>query len=247
MIIYPTIELQNQRCVSLTRGNMNEPQIWHVDPVEKAREFAAAGAEWMQITDFDAIVGSADSSDLKEEMIRSVGIPVQLAGGFRSREQVEHWIDKGAGRIVLGTLAVHEPNLVMEMAKFHPDQIVLAVDVWQGKVMTDGWKKSSAYEPLDFIQAFADAPLAAIVVTDIDADFADSDASLSLISSLAAATRHQVISRGLIRTVDDVTRLRYVSNVAGAQVGQALFRKTVDLADALAAAAAPLQKTAEFL
>ncbi len=100
MIIYPTIELHNGKCVSLTRGRLDEPFIWHVDPVETARGFAAAGAEWMHLTDINALAGDGNNNDLLEKIIRSAGIPVQLGGGFRSREVVETWIDKGAGRIV---------------------------------------------------------------------------------------------------------------------------------------------------
>lgn len=147
MMIYPTMELQNGRCVTLEKGRLDEPQIWHVDPVETARSFAAAGAEWMHITDFNAIEGDFSNEDLIAEIIRAVGIPVQLGGGMRTREHVEHWIDRGAGRIVIGTLAARDPQLVQELAKHHPDQIVLAVDVYQGQVMTDGWRRPGRSRP----------------------------------------------------------------------------------------------------
>ena len=103
MILYPTIELQKGRCVSLNRGRLEEPHIWHVDPVEKAQEFAAAGAEWLQVTDFDAIVGSDENQDLVGEILRKSGVQVQLAGGVRTREKAEYWIDQGVGRLVVET------------------------------------------------------------------------------------------------------------------------------------------------
>ena len=99
MIIYPTIELQNGQCVSLNKGRLEEPVLWHIDPVERACGFAAAGAEWMQITDLDAIEGNFCNADLIQTIIRAAGIPVQLGGGFQSRTRVEEWIDKGVGRI----------------------------------------------------------------------------------------------------------------------------------------------------
>ncbi len=119
MIVYPMIELQHGRCVSLNRGRIEDPMIWHVDPVETARDYAAAGAEWMHLTDFDAIDGSEENSDLVENIIRGAGIPVQIGGGFRTAAGVEHWIDKGAGRIVIGSLAAHDPQTVKELARRH--------------------------------------------------------------------------------------------------------------------------------
>ncbi|MEM1006929.1 MAG: 1-(5-phosphoribosyl)-5-[(5-phosphoribosylamino)methylideneamino] imidazole-4-carboxamide isomerase, partial [Pseudomonadota bacterium] len=189
MRIYPTMELQNGRCVTLDKGRLEDAMIWHVNPVDTARSWSAAGAEWMHLTDFDAIEGRDTNADLVEEIIRTAEMPVQLAGGMRTREHVEHWIDKGAGRIVIGTLAAWEPNLVKELAKLYPDQIVLAVDVWNGSVMTDGWRSQSAFSPEAFIDAFADTPFAAILVTDIDSDMEDVEAQLGLISGLAQHSR----------------------------------------------------------
>lgn len=248
MIIFPTLELCGGKVVSLTRGRLEEPVIWHVDPVQTARKWAAAGAGWLHVTDLDALSDTgANNSALIAEIIRKAGIPVQLGGGFRSREMVERWIDKGAGRIVIGTLAAREPDLVREMAKYHPDQIVLAVDVFEGAVMTEGWRTKSAFEPESYIAAFDSAPLAGIVVTDIDADIADADASLALVTRLAAATRLPVISRGTVRGVDDVARLKYVPNVSGTLIGRALLSRDVDLREALAVAAADAGPVAEFL
>lgn len=246
MIIYPILELRQGKCVSLPQGRLDEPSIWHVDPVETARGFTAAGAEWMHVTDIDAIAGDGDNSDLIEEIIRSVHIPVQIGGGFRSREGVETWIDKGAGRIVMGTMAAYDPQTFRALADAYPDQIVLAVDVYEGSVMTEGWRTKSALVPEEFLSAFEDVPLAGVILTDIDADIEDRDASLGVITGLAAATRHPVIARGTVRTVDDVARLKYVPNIAGALVGRALFSKSVDLADAIETGAAEQGRVAEF-
>jgi phosphoribosylformimino-5-aminoimidazole carboxamide ribotide isomerase len=233
MILYPTIELQNGRCVSLPRGKIEEPDIWHVDPVAKAQEFAHAGAEWMHVTDFDAVRGSNANHDLVLQVIRGAGIPVQLGGGFRSRDRIEDWIDHGAGRIVVGTLAAHNPHLVKELAERHPDQIVLALDVWQGHVMIEGWKTRSAYEAEGFLKAFAGTPFAAVIITDIGADIAESDASLGMIEGLAEHTRIPVIASGIVRTLDDISRLRLLGKVSGAIVGRALYNRTIDLKEAL--------------
>ncbi len=246
MIIYPTIELHNGKCVSLTRGRLEEPVIWHLDPVETARGFARAGAEWMHLTDMNALAGTGNNNDLLEEIIRSAGIPVQLGGGFRSRESVERWIDKGAGRIVIGTLAAQEPDLVKELAKRHPDQIVLAIDIYQGQMMTDGWRQASAFSPEAFIAEFETTPLSAIILTDIDSDIEDSDGSLGVISGLAGKTRHQVVARGTVRQADDVVRLKYIPNIAGTLIGRALMSKDIDLESVIEFAHKQLEPVAEF-
>ncbi|WP_291731627.1 1-(5-phosphoribosyl)-5-[(5-phosphoribosylamino)methylideneamino] imidazole-4-carboxamide isomerase [Leisingera sp. F5] len=246
MMIYPTMEIQNGRCVSLEKGRLDEPLIWHVDPVETAKGFAAAGAEWMHVTDFNAIEGDHCNEELISDIIRGAGIPVQLGGGIRSREHAEHWIDKGAGRVVIGTLAARDPQLVQELAKHHPDQIVLAVDVYQGQVMTDGWRQSGAISPEDFIAAFDSAPLAGIIVTDIDSDMSDLEAQLGLISALAEKARTPVIANGVVRSSDDVSRLKYVYNISGAMVGRALFRKTVTVEEVLEVARPEAEPVAEF-
>jgi phosphoribosylformimino-5-aminoimidazole carboxamide ribotide isomerase len=240
------MELQNGRCVTLEKGRLDEAMIWHVDPVETARGWSSAGAEWMQLTDFDAIEGRDTNVELVEEILRSSEMSVQLAGGMRTREQVEHWIDKGAGRVVIGTLAAWDPILVKELAKLYPDQIVLAVDVWQGQVMTEGWRSQSAFTPEAYIEAFADTPFAAILVTDIDSDMEDVEAQLGLISGLAEKSRTPVIASGVVRTADDISRLAYIPNISGAIVGRALFRKSIDLAEALETAQAAHEPVAQF-
>jgi phosphoribosylformimino-5-aminoimidazole carboxamide ribotide isomerase len=247
MLIYPTIELQQGRCVSLEKGRLDQAMIWHVDPVETACGFVADGAEWMHVTDFDAVEGRTDNSELIEAILRAAGIPVQLGGGMRSREAVERWIDKGVGRVVIGTLAARDPQLVQELAKYYPDQIVLAVDVWQGQIMSEGWRSSSALTPEAYIAAFGDAPFAGIIITDVETDISEVDAQLGLISGLARHANSPVIASGVVRGADDIARLAHIPNIAGALVGRALFQKTIDLKEALRTAQRGPGRVAEFL
>ncbi len=247
MIIYPTIQLMEGRCVSLFRGRTEEPTIWHVDPLEKAKEFYAAGAEWMHITDFDAMEGDYRNFDLILSIIRQVGISVQLGGGFRSQERIEEWIDLGVGRVVLGTLAVQNPDWAKRAAKFFPDQIVISVDVWQGSVMISGWRGKSAIPPEKLVEFYHYSPIAGYIVTDIDSSVDERESSLALITSFAKLAQSPVIASGLIRTCDDVSRLKYVPNVAGAMVGTALLEKTVELDEALAIAQPIPETRAEFI
>jgi phosphoribosylformimino-5-aminoimidazole carboxamide ribotide isomerase len=247
MIIYPTLELQNGRCVSLHRGRLEEPQIWNVDPVKTAEAYSAAGAEWIHVTDFDGISGENRNTKLVETIITHGGTPVQLGGGFRSVHQIADWIDRGAGRIVVSTLAILQPEIVKQAAKQFPDQIVVAVDVFHGKVMSHGWSEETAITPEDFIRTFEHTPLAAMIVSDIDADIHDAENSLALVTRLAGIANAPVIARGMVHTLDDLSRLKYVPDVAGAMVGRRLFDKSLDLEELLALASSETGRTAAFI
>ncbi|MCP5085320.1 MAG: 1-(5-phosphoribosyl)-5-[(5-phosphoribosylamino)methylideneamino] imidazole-4-carboxamide isomerase, partial [Rhodobacteraceae bacterium] len=215
MIVYPTIEILNGKCVSLKRGNLDQPEFWHVDPIAKAREFAEAGAEWMQITDFNAIDGDDSNAELMQEIIYTCGISVQLAGGFRTLERVDHWIDQGAGRIVIGTAAVHQPEVVKQAAQRYPDQIVVSVDVFNGKILTDGWRSETAFSVEGFLKSFEDAPLAGFLYTDVNADIDGLEVATSEVATVAEATRAPVIASGLVKGLDDVWVLGYGGQVSG--------------------------------
>lgn len=247
MILYPMIELLEGRCVSLFRGRTEEPQIWHIDPIEKAKNYASAGAEWLHITDFDAMSGDDRNTDLIREIIRTAGIPVQLGGGFRSLERIAEWIDLGVGRVVVGTLALRQPELVKEAAKLFPDQVVLAIDVFEGHVVSDGWKEKSAFTPSAFLGAFSNDPFAAIIVTDIGAEIGDAEDSVALITQLASEANSPVIARGLTRTLDDLSRLNFVPQVSGALIGRALFDRTISIEDALNVLRPEIGSRAEFI
>lgn len=246
MQIIPTIELLNGRCVTLQNGRFDEPMLWHVDPVETALGFVEAGADVLRVTDFDAMQGADANLDLITEIIRKVGVPVQVAGGLRSREQAEAWIDRGAGQVVIGTLAARAPDDVKALAKYFPDMVVLSLDVKGGRLLTDGWSSESAMEPAAMLASFADVPLSSVIVTDIDADAAGVDKQLGVISALAGETRHRVVASGLVDSLDDLSSLKYVPNIAGAVVGRALMRRDFTLAEALEVARPEFEETAGF-
>ena len=162
-------------------------------------------------------------NDAVQRRNRTAGVPVQLGGGFRSAARVDEWFALGAERIVIGTLGVQMPTVVKELVTRHPGKIALAVDVWKGKVLVDGWRTSSAYTPEGLIDAYGTTPFAAIIVTDVDADTAGTEASYSMLATLADLVKVPVIASGAVRTVDDVARLKFASHIAGALVGRALF------------------------
>lgn len=247
MQIYPTIELLNGRCVSLFHGRLDEPQIWHVDPLEKARSFAADGAEYIHVTDFDAVLGKGDNNAITEEMIRQTPAGIQLGGGFRTYDGIAEWIDKGAARVVVSTVAITQPDVVKQACKFFPDQIVLAVDVADGRVVGKGWNEASQFSAEEFVDIYITDPLAAIVVTDVTAKFKPEEDSFAMAVRLADYARTPVIARGMVRNLDDVARLTYLPRVSGALINRALFDRSINLAEAIkvaqdsAAPVAPFQ------
>lgn len=247
MILYPTLELMNGQCVSLTGGRLDASINWEADPIDTALGFADAGAEAMQITDFDAVGGDGRNQSLISEIIRKVGIPVQLAGGFRTQDRIEQAFEFGAARVVMGTVATRHPDWVRAMIKSYPDQIVLAVDVSKGQVMVDGWREACAIPPAVLIDAFSASPLAAVKITDIDNDIGETEASIGVIASLAEVCRAPVIASGVIHTIDDIARVKYVPNIAGAIIGRALARKRINLSAALDMASDTKEPVAAFV
>jgi phosphoribosylformimino-5-aminoimidazole carboxamide ribotide isomerase len=136
--------------------------------------------------------------------------------------------------------------VVKELVSRHPGKIALAVDVWKGKVLLDGWRRSSAFTPEALIAAYGATPFAAIIATDVDADTAGTEASYSMMATLANMVKVPIIASGAVRTIDDVARLKFASHVAGALVGRALFKKTIDLAEALGEARGGVGEVAAF-
>ena len=246
MIIYPDIELQGGNCVNLLRGQMDEPVVYDDDPVEAACEFAHEGAEWLHVVDLDAVFGQGDNADIIHGIIRKSGTGVQIAGAIRSIETVRDWIEAGAGRVVIATAAVKDPAFVRAAAFAYPDQVVVSIDARQGQVMVEGWRETTAFTPVSFASQFQDVPLAAIIYTDIDRDADLPDSSMSQTAELAAEITTPVIASGVVKTLDDISTLKYLPNISGAITGRALFSKTFELRDALSIAYDPPEPIAAF-
>jgi phosphoribosylformimino-5-aminoimidazole carboxamide ribotide isomerase len=247
MIIYPCIALRGGRCVNLVRGRIDEPVTYDADPLETAKSFARAGAEWLHVVDLDAVAGSGSNGELIRQIIRQANAPVQVSGGIRSAECVREWLDAGAGRVVFGTAAVRAPRMVKELSYAYPDQIAVAIDVWQGNVMIDGWRESTAFGAIDFVKQFAGWPLSQIIFTDIDRDLELQGSSLALVTKLASETATPVIASGFARSLDDISALKYLYNISGAVVGRALFEGAFTLEEALAVANPSPEPIAEIV
>ena len=247
MIIYPDIELQKGRCVNLERGRMEAPVVYDVDPIEAACEFARQGAEWLHVVDLDAVFNAGDNAAIIKEIICKSGASVQVAGAIRSMEKVRRWIDIGASRLVIATAAVKAPHLVKEAATVFPAQVVVSVDARGGKVVVEGWRETTSFTPVEFARLFDDAPLAAIIYTDIDRDDNLPESSISHTVDLAAKIRTPVIASGVVKSLGDISTLKYLPNISGAITSRALFGGVFKLSDALAIATSPIEPKAAFV
>lgn len=249
MDLIPVIQLQNGHCVTLKSGRVEEPTIWHVDPVAKAKEFISAGASWIHVTDMDGVTREGENTDLITEITRTCGGSVQVGGGFATMDHIANAVEYGAGRIVIGSAAVTNPQFLEQAAKYYPDQIVLSVDVYQGQVTIDGWRNQTAFQPADFIDQFKNAPLAAILITDVAKEVGQSpDGSIGMVSALAHDLRAPVIGGGLIDNLDDVARLAYGHQVDAALIGRPLYEKAMEFSEAVATLAPSLTEAkAEFV
>ncbi|WP_116084537.1 1-(5-phosphoribosyl)-5-[(5-phosphoribosylamino)methylideneamino]imidazole-4-carboxamide isomerase [Tropicimonas sp. IMCC34011] len=236
MILYPAIDLKDGQCVRLLRGEMSEATVFGEDPAAQAKTFAEAGCEWLHIVDLNgAFEGKPVNGAAVEGILGAVEIPVQLGGGIRDLRTIEFWLSRGVGRVILGTVAVEEPDLVREAAKVFPGQIAVGLDARGGKVATRGWATETDMEVTDLARAFEDAGIAAIIYTDIDRDGAMGGPNVPATAALAGAVDVPVIASGGVSSLDDLMALRDAGGIAGAISGRALYDGKLDLSEALAA------------
>ncbi len=237
MLIIPEIQLQDGKVVtrSAVAGN---PIIHDIEPMEALRKFVAAGAQMIQVVDVDAASGhAANNETLIRQMIDDTDIPIQVAGGIRTLVQINDWFEAGAARVVLGTVAITDAPLVVEAANRHPGGIIVHLATRDGYVMIDGWKTQTAFQAQDLIRDLQMTGIAGVVHKDtesLDVEFAE---ALALTEQLSHDVSIPVYSSGTVRTLDDVARMRYLPNINGAIVSQALMTGELDLEAALQIAA----------
>jgi phosphoribosylformimino-5-aminoimidazole carboxamide ribotide isomerase len=241
VIVYPAIDLKDGRCVRLLRGEMSAATIFNDDPAGQARLFAAAGARWLHVVDLDgAVAGTSRNGVAVSAILAATGAHVQSGGGIRSRAAIAFWLAQGAARVVLGTVALTDPALVKEACRDWPGRIVLGIDARGGRVAVEGWARTSDIPALELALRFEDAGAAAIVHTDIERDGALGGANVAASAALARRLRTEIIVSGGIASLADIAAVKACAadGIAGVIVGRALYDGRVDLAAALALAAA---------
>ena len=241
MILYPAIDLKDGKCVRLLRGDMGQATVFGEDPAAQARAFVDAGCRWLHLVDLDgAFAGRPVNAEAVAGILAAVHIPVQLGGGIRDRQTIENWLEKGVARVILGTAALRDPDLVREAARAHPGRIALGIDARGGRVAVEGWAETTATTATDLARRFEDAGLAALVYTDIERDGILKGLNLEATATLARATKIPVIASGGLASIEDIKALLKpeYAMLEGAIAGRALYDGRIDPHEALALIAA---------
>ncbi len=236
VILIPAIDLKNGQCVRLVHGDMQRATVFNADPAAQAQAFERQGFSYLHVVDLDgAFAGKPMNAAAVESILACVTMPVQLGGGIRDLRTIEAWLDKGVARVIIGTAAVRDPELVRGAARRFPDRIAVGIDARDGKVAVEGWAKSTEMSVIELGRSFEDAGVAAIVYTDIGRDGALKGLNVEATMALADAISVPVIASGGLASLEDVERLLMpdCAKLKGAITGRALYDGRLDAKAAL--------------
>lgn len=237
MILFPAIDLKDGECVRLKLGDMNQSTVYNTDPAAQAKAFEDQGFEWLHVVDLNgAFAGLSVNGAAVEAILKATKNPVQLGGGIRTLEHIESWLSKGLSRVILGTIAVRDPQLVIEACKHFPGKVAVGIDAKGGYVAVEGWAEASELGVIELAKKFEGAGVAAIIYTDIDRDGILAGINWPSTLGLADAVSIPVIASGGLASMDDIHRMTQpdARKLEGAISGRALYDGRIDPAEALA-------------
>ncbi|TYB91269.1 1-(5-phosphoribosyl)-5-[(5-phosphoribosylamino)methylideneamino]imidazole-4-carboxamide isomerase [Oceaniovalibus sp. ACAM 378] len=234
MILYPAIDLKDGQCVRLLKGDMEKATVFGDDPAAQARAFQDAGCQWLHLVDLNgAFAGAPVNGAAVDAILAAIDVPAQLGGGIRDMATIESWLNKGLARVILGTVAVEDPDLVRRAARAFPGQVAVGIDARAGRVATKGWATETDVMAGDLALRFQDAGVAAIIYTDIDRDGAMQGPNVTATADLARTTDIPVIASGGVSSMTDLVALRDTGVISGAISGRALYDGAIDLSEAI--------------
>ena len=238
MILYPAIDLKDGQAVRLVHGDLDQTTVFYDNPAAQALAFQDAGCEWLHLVDLNgAFAGEPVNAAPVEQILEQCSVPAQLGGGIRDMATIEAWISKGLARVILGTVAVENPDLVREASRAFPGKIAVGLDARNGRVATRGWAEETDIMVTDLAKSFEDDGVAAIIYTDINRDGAMGGPNIDATEALARAVSIPVIASGGVSSMDDLTALKATGVISGAISGRALYDGAIDLGAALSALA----------
>lgn len=234
MNLYPAIDIKDGACVRLLYGDFDALTEYNPDPGDQARQFADAGCRWIHVVDLDgAVTGSSVNFEAVQSILKA-GLPVQLGGGLRRMEQIDTWIDAGISRVILGTAALKDPELVINAARAYPGKIAVGADARDGMIAAEGWLETTDMPVLDLVKRFEDCGVAAIIFTDIGRDGALTGVNIEATAALARSTTIPVIASGGVASMEDIHALAADdSGIEGVITGRAIYDGRLDLREAL--------------
>lgn len=231
MIFFPAIDLKAGQCVRLVHGDMNQATVFNDDPAAQAQTFADAGCTWLHMVDLDgAFAGKPANADAVTAVLQNVDIKVQLGGGIRDMKTIEGWLERGLERVILGTVAVRDPDLVRNACKTFPGRVALGIDARDGFVAVEGWAEATTLKTAELAKQFEDAGAAALIYTDIGRDGAMQGPNLEATLALADAVSIPVILSGGISSMEDLIAVMASdhSKLAGVISGRAVYDGRID-------------------
>jgi phosphoribosylformimino-5-aminoimidazole carboxamide ribotide isomerase len=237
MILFPAIDLKDGQCVRLKLGDMAEATVYNADPAAQAKSFEDQGFEWLHVVDLNgAFTGRSVNGAAVEAILAATKNPVQLGGGIRLLEHIESWLAKGLARVILGTVAVRDPDLVRKACRLFPGKIAVGIDARGGKVAVEGWAEASSLGAIELAQKFEGAGVSAIIYTDIDRDGVLAGINWDATIALADAVSIPVIASGGLASLADIERMTTpdARKLEGAISGRALYDGRIDPSEALA-------------
>lgn len=242
MELYPAIDVRDGKCVRLRQGDYSQETVYGGDPVAIAQEFEEDGARWVHVVDLDAArTGRPENRDVVAEIVAGIDTPVQSGGGIRDEFSAEALLGVGVARIVIGTAALEQPQMVRRLASRHPGRVAVGLDARSGEAAVRGWTEGSGVTVLEAIGWFADAGVAAFIVTDIARDGMLTGPDVEGLAAVLHATRADVIASGGVSSLDDLHALRALEvdgrQLAGVIVGKAIYEGVFTVSEALRALA----------
>lgn len=235
MKVFPAIDLKDGHCVRLERGDMTRATAFYDDPTEPAVRFRRAGFTHLHVVDLDgAIAGKPVNAAAVEALLVATDAAIQLGGGLRDMATIEHWLEKGVARVVLGTAALRDPELVKTACRAFPARVAVGIDTREGRVAIDGWVRESEVEGHELAARFADAGVAALIHTDIARDGVGLGVNIAASAALAESVPIPVIASGGVAGMDDIDHALEAENIAGLVIGRAFYDGRLDPADVYA-------------
>ncbi|WP_298292895.1 1-(5-phosphoribosyl)-5-[(5-phosphoribosylamino)methylideneamino]imidazole-4-carboxamide isomerase [uncultured Litoreibacter sp.] len=235
MILYPAIDLKDGNCVRLYKGEMDQATVFNDNPAAQAKAFVDAGCEWLHLVDLNgAFAGEPVNGSAVEAILNETNVPAQLGGGIRDMATIERWLSKGLQRVILGTVAVENPDLVREAARAFPGHVAIGLDARDGVVATRGWAEETDIEVTELAKQFEDAGVSALIYTDINRDGAMQGPNVKATAALANSVSIPVIASGGVSSLSDLADLKASgAPLDGAISGRALYDGAIDLKEAL--------------
>ena len=237
--LYPAIDLKDGKAVRLFKGRFDEMTIYDDNPANRAKSFADMGFKWLHMVDLDgALMGKSINIEVVKNVRKTIELPIQLGGGIRDLSTIENWLSIGVTRVILGTIAVKNPDFVKEAAKKFPNQIAVGIDALGGMVAVEGWVEATDIEASELAKRFEGAGVTAIIATDIARDGTKTGINVEFTQKIANAVSIPIIASGGLKSVEDIHAIRASigTPIEGAILGKALYDGMIDAKTALDAA-----------